>query len=196
MHFTCSRFGLLGRFLVVEGGMNDIALWNTHFQRYLKITGSGSDGAWTGIWNRYLEQVSGTDLKRYLKRWWNVGTMESAAQRSTVSGQTCADGWRNNMEQQCNRSAWNAAQTCRCSVGLVRWGVMGCGLANVRKFSWRLVAYSKRMREDVGGFRLFHLKSGMICEWARIRILMGVNALIFRFRSEVMGHPFASEMGI
>lgn len=31
-----------GRFLVVEGGMNDIALWNTHFQRYLKITGSGA----------------------------------------------------------------------------------------------------------------------------------------------------------
>lgn len=31
-----------GRFLVVEGGMNDIALWNTHFQRYLKITSSGA----------------------------------------------------------------------------------------------------------------------------------------------------------
>ena len=190
MHFTCSRFGLLGRFLVVEGGMNDIALWNTHFQRYLKITGSGSDGAWTGIWNRYLEQIWKGILKGG-EMW-----VPWRAQRSTVSGQTCADGWRNNMEQQCNRSAWNAAQTCRCSVGLVRWGVMGCGLANVRKFSWRLVAYSKRMREDVGGFRLFHLKSGMICEWARIRILMGVNALIFRFRSEMMGHPFASEVGI
>lgn len=30
------------RFLVVEGGMNDIALWNPNFQRYLKITSSSA----------------------------------------------------------------------------------------------------------------------------------------------------------
>lgn len=41
------------RFLVVEGGMNDIALWNTHFQRYLKITGSGQVGA-SGISDKFL----------------------------------------------------------------------------------------------------------------------------------------------
>ena len=110
--------GMLGRFLVVEGGMNDIALWNTEFQRYLKITSSGSISE-----KGTMEHCQGPDLRAPL--------MEH--------GTT----WNNSATEAHETQHRHADEGCI---------VMGCGLANVRKFSWRLVWYSGRIREASGCF--------------------------------------------
>ena len=89
--------------------------------------------------NRYLEQVSGTDLKRYLKRWWNVGTRESTAQhcqRADMRGRlTEQHGTTTEAHETQHRHADAALGWC---VG-VWWGVVLQTFASFLGVWWRIV---------------------------------------------------------